>query len=209
MDLASKKEEVAYFMRRLYERRLTTSLGGNVSLKVNQDLVLITPSGIDKGGIQKEQIGEIRIDGTNLTPNLKLSIETPMHLAIYATRPDAIAVIHAHPVAASTFAASNFKINCRLLAESRLLLKEIQTAPYACMGTSKLAESVTQSLSAGGSAVLLANHGALTIGETLLQAFDRMEVLESAAKITILGKILGSQTELTRYQLSEIDNFFD
>lgn len=208
MELRSLKDQVACFMRRLYERGLTTSLGGNVSLKVSEDIILITPSGLDKGTINNDQIGEMRLDGTNLTPKLKPSMETPMHLAIYTARPDIKAIIHAHPVTTSTFAASKTSINCRLLAESRLFLKDVQTAPYACMGTPQLAESVVHALATNGNAVLLANHGALTVGESLLQAFDRMEVLESAAKITLMGRFLGSQIELNKHQLDEIDRLF-
>ncbi|MDX9786960.1 MAG: class II aldolase/adducin family protein [Desulfobacterales bacterium] len=205
MELNKLKNEVAYFMRRLYAQRLTTTLGGNISLKISPDNILITPSGIDKGTITGEQIGELRIDGTNLTPALKPSMETPMHLAIYAARPDVKTVLHAHPVTASTFAASNRKINCRLIAESRLFLGEVFTAPYACMGTADLAESAVNALSAGNNAILMANHGALTVGESLLQAFDRMEVLESAAKITLMASLLGNENELNEMQLKQID----
>jgi L-fuculose-phosphate aldolase len=208
MESDSLKNLVAYFMRRLYERGLTTSLGGNISLKVSSKTILITPSGIDKGNIAEDQIGEIHPDGINLTPKLKPSMETPIHLAVYAARPDVKAIIHAHPVTASTFAASNTKINCKLLAESRLFLGEVQSAPYACMGTAKLAESVVYVLATGGNAVLMENHGALTVGESLIQAFDRMEVLESAAKITLMTKLLGSQRELNEHQLTEIDRLF-
>jgi L-fuculose-phosphate aldolase len=195
-------------MRRLYKRGLTTSLGGNISLKVSDEIILITPSGIDKGTISGDQIGEIRPNGTNLTPRLTPSMETPMHLAVYAARPDVKAIIHAHPVTASTFAASSTPINCRLLAEARLMLGEVQTAPYACMGTARLAESVVHGLAKDGNAVLMENHGALTVGESLLQAYDRMEVLESAARITLLSKLLGNQKELDELQLTEIDCLF-
>ncbi|MFH0726147.1 MAG: class II aldolase/adducin family protein [Pseudomonadota bacterium] len=208
MELTLLKNQVAYFMRRLYERGLTTCLGGNISLKVSGETILITPSGIDKGTITGDQIGQIHPDGTNLTPKLKPSMETQMHLAVYTARPDVKAVIHAHPVTTSTFAASNTQINCRLLAESRLFLGEVRTAPYACMGTSKLAESVVHGLATGANAVLMANHGALTVGDSLLQAYDRMEVLESAAKITLMTRLLGNPQELNEHQLTEIDCLF-
>lgn len=208
MELKKYKSEVACFMRRLYAQRLTTTLGGNISLKISEDKILITPSGIDKGTITEEQIGELQPDGTNLTPALKPSIEAPMHLAVYAARPNVKAVIHAHPVTASTFAASSRKINCRLIAESRLLLGEVVTAPYACMGTADLATSVAKALAAENNAILMANHGALTVGESLLHAFDRMEVLESAARITLMTSLLGNETELNEMQLKQIDCFF-
>lgn len=205
MDMKRLKESVAVFMQRLYRQGLTTALGGNVSLKVSEQMILITPSGMDKASITGDQIGEMGLDGTNRTPALKPSMETPMHLGIYTARPDVTAVIHAHPVTASTFAASNREINCRLLAESRLFLGEVQNAPYACMGTPDLARNVVRALGDAGNAVLMANHGALTTGKSLLQAFDRMEVLESAAKITLLSKLLGGEKELDRQQLSELD----
>jgi L-fuculose-phosphate aldolase len=193
-------------MRRLYERRLTTTLGGNISLRASADLVLITPSGMDKACIQADQIGQIRPNGDNLSPVLKPSMETPIHLALYASRPEIRAIIHAHPVTASSFAASERNINCRLIAESRLFLKEVTVAPYACMGTEKLARSVVQALGDRGNAVLMANHGALTVGKTLVEAFDRMEVLESAARITLLTGLLGEERELSSNQLKEIDS---
>jgi L-fuculose-phosphate aldolase len=208
MELTPLKNQVAYYMRRLYERGLTTCLGGNISLKVSAETILITPSGIDKGNITGDQIGQLHPNGANLTPMLKPSMETQMHLAVYAARPDVKAVIHAHPVTVSTFAASKTQINCRLLAESRLFLGEVQTAPYACMGTAKLAENVVHVLATGNNAILMANHGALTVGESLLQAYDRMEVLESAAKITLMTKLLGNPEELNESQLSEIDCLF-
>lgn len=206
MELEKLKGEVAHFMRRLYERRLTTSLGGNISLKASGSLILITPSGMDKGRIRPEQIGQIGAGGGNLTPALKPSMETPIHLALYAARPDIRAVVHAHPVAASSFAASERKINCRLIAESRLFLKEIAIAPYACMGTPALARSVVQALGERGNAVLMVNHGALTVGSNILEAFERMEVLESAARITLLTDLLGRQRELRPDQLDALDD---
>jgi L-fuculose-phosphate aldolase len=205
MELEQLKQEVAYFMRRLYERRLTTALGGNISFKASESLVLITPSGMDKARIQPDQVGQIRPSGDNLSPELRPSMETPIHLALYAHRPDIRAVVHAHPVTASSFAASDRKINCRLIAESRLFLKEVALAPYACMGTQALAQSVVEALGERGNAVLMVNHGALTVGKSLLEAYDRMEILESAARITLLTGLLGGERELTPCQLQQID----
>jgi L-fuculose-phosphate aldolase len=208
MAFEAQKNELAYFMRRLYERRLTTTLGGNASVKVSDTEVLITPSGIDKGTLIGEQIGIVRRDGENLTPTFKLSMETPMHLAVYNARPEVKAVVHAHPPVASSFAATSEPINCKLIGESRLMLKDVGFAPYACMGTDGLARSVVRALSTDRCAVLMANHGVLTVGDSLLQAFDRMEVVESAAKITLMVKLLGGSQELNPRQLEEIDCLF-
>jgi ribulose-5-phosphate 4-epimerase/fuculose-1-phosphate aldolase len=98
------RKEVARFMRRLYKRGLTTASGGNISIRL-QDGILITPSGLDKGTIKGNQIGLISFTGENLSAALKPSIEFAMHLAIYKSRPDVFAIVHAHPPLATSFTA--------------------------------------------------------------------------------------------------------
>jgi L-fuculose-phosphate aldolase len=206
-DIEAQRHQVASFMRRLYHQHLTTSLGGNVSMKLSDGIVLITPSGIDKGMITGDEVGILGQDGTNHTPHLKLSMEAPMHLAVYKKRMDVSAVVHAHPPTASAFAASHEKINCRLIAETRLMLKEPALAPYARMGTEDLANNVSNAIEKTDS-VLMENHGVLTVGASLVLALERLEVLESAAKITLITKQLGNAKEMSCDQLEEIDQVF-
>ncbi len=187
-------------MRRLYERRLTTCSGGNISLLVEGDTTLITPSGLDKGRIDAEQIGIISFSGENLTPSLKPSIETEMHIRVYQNRTDIKAVVHAHPVISSSFAASEKEINTSLIAESRAVIGKPVRASYAFMGSPELATIVARAANEANT-VLLTNHGVLSVGQTLLQAFDRIEVLEAAATITLLG----GKRELTVAHLSELE----
>jgi L-fuculose-phosphate aldolase len=198
------KDEIAYFMRRLYERGLTTCSGGNLSWREEDGTVLITPSGLDKGRMTGEQIGEIAPDGTNLTPALKPSMETGMHLAIFAARPDVRAIVHAHPVTSTSFTASHREIRCDLIAEARAVLGSPVEASYALMGTPELARIVADRAQ-GTNVILMANHGVLTVGKTLLQAFDRIEVLEASARMTILTEVLGERRALTSDQMAEID----
>lgn len=205
MEYAKERQEVACFMRRLYERRLTTCSGGNISLLVAGNTMLITPSALDKGRIETEQIGIISMSGENLTPSLKPSIETEMHIRVYQSRPDVRAVVHAHPVVCSSFAASEKEINTSLIAESRAVLGKPARAPYAVMGSPELAASVART-AAGANTVLMTNHGVLAVGQTLLQAFDRIEVLEAAATITLITHLLGGKRELTGAQLSELES---
>ncbi len=204
MEYGEEREEVAAFMRRLYTQGLTTCSGGNVSCRVGEETVAITPSGTDKGRICAEQVGLLGLDGTNLTPALKPSIEAEMHLAVYRARPDISAVVHAHPTLASSFCATSTPINCSLIAESKLILGTPAVAPYALMGTGGLAESVAATV-AGTNVVLMENHGVLTVGDSLLQAFDRIEVLEAAAKITLTAGLIGTMRELTTDQLRAIE----
>ena len=203
MDYRTEREEVAYFMRRLYDKNLTTCSGGNVSLKLNKDMICITPSGLDKGRIKPEQIGIITLEGENLTPELRPSIETSMHIAVHKRRPEMKAVVHAHPVTASSFTASEKKINTALIAESAAILGTPVFAQYAIQGSAELAQLVAAA-SLQGNTILMSNHGVLTIGETLLKAFDRIEVLEASAKITLYTELLGPKHALSDSQFSEL-----
>lgn len=203
MDYYAEREEVAYFMRRLYDKNLTTCSGGNVSQKINKDIICITPSGLDKGRIQPEQIGIITLKGENLTPELKPSIETSMHIAVHNMRPEIKAVVHAHPVTASSFTASEKKINTALIAESAMILGTPVFTPYALQGSTELAQIVSAA-AAQANIVLMSNHGVLTVGESLLKAFDRIEVLEASAKITLYTELLGPKRVLSDSQFLEL-----
>lgn len=203
MNYKIEREEVAYFMRRLYEKNLTTCSGGNISVKLDTNTICITPSGLDKGRIQAEQIGIVTFNGENLTPELKPSIETGMHIAVYKKRPDIKAVVHAHPVTASSFTASEKMIDTALIAESAAIIGKPVYTPYALQGSKELAELVADAASKGNT-ILMSNHGVLTVGSSLLKAFDRIEVLEASAKITLYTELLGNKKELSESQLFEL-----
>ena len=118
----SERKEVAHFMRRLYKHGLTTTSGGNISLRLSDDLILITPTATDKGRMKWKEVGIVNIFGENFTPQLKPSIETAMHLAIYKRKNDVSAIVHAHPVFASLFTAIKAKINTNLTSEAKAIL---------------------------------------------------------------------------------------
>jgi L-fuculose-phosphate aldolase len=206
-EIKFHRKQVASFMRRLYSRGLTTASGGNISFHTGEE-ILITPSAIDKAVVKGRQIGIMDVDGKNLTPDLKLSIESAMHAAIYKVRPDVKAIVHAHPPVATSFTAMQKSINCSLIAEARAILGEPVMAPYALMGTAGLAE-VTAHTASGSkplpNVILLQNHGIVCLGKDLLTAFDRMEVLEAAARMTVLTSVMGSTNQLTTEQKAAID----
>lgn len=206
MTFKKERDDTAKYMRRLYDRGLTTCSGGNISCRPAEDRVLITASSIDKAYLRAKDIAVLTIGGNNLSSGLRTSIETQMHLAIYNSRPDVLAVVHAHPLHASLFTASDKKIKTDILAEARFLLGEPAFAPYALMGTESLAEIVGQTFSDESvSVVLMENHGVITIGKNLHQAYDRMEVLEAAAHMTILGELLGDVKTLSDERRAAID----
>jgi L-fuculose-phosphate aldolase len=198
------REELAYFMRRLYECGLTTCSGGNLSVRIDEAHAIITPSALDKGRMTPEQIGLMTLSGENLTPRLTASIEAGMHLAVYRTRPDVRAIVHAHPVIATSFSAMKARIDTTLTAEAYAVVGEPALAGYALMGTQALAERVAESVR-GADVVLMENHGILAVGNTLLKAFDRLEVLESAAKMTIIARLMGGASPLTPARIEELD----
>ena len=137
----------------------------------------------------------MEIDGTNRTPHLKPSIESGMHLAVYRSRPEVGAIVHAHPVTATVFSSCCQPIACDLIAESYALLHRIVQAPYALMGTDELAGEVAIKASEAD-IILLQNHGVVALGDNLLQAFDRLELVEAAARMTLIAAQLDSAIPL-------------
>lgn len=208
-EIKYKKErkEVAYFMRRLYNRGLTTTSGGNISLRVSENVIVITPSATDKGRMKWRDVGVLSIMGENLTPKLKPSIESGLHLNIYRKMKDVCAIVHAHPVFASSFTAMKTTINTSLTAEARAICGVPRIVPYALMGTTELADIVAQNAQEAD-ILLLENHGILTRGSSLLQAFDKLEVLENAAKMTLLTGLTGNIKMLSPVRIREIDRLF-
>jgi L-fuculose-phosphate aldolase len=206
MNYQKEMEEIAGIMGRLYNKNLTTCSGGNISLRVGEDTILITPSALDKGNLSSDTIAVVTMSGENLTPHLKTSIETEMHLEIFRKRPDIKAIIHAHPIHASLFTATDKKLRTDILAEARFMLGEPVFAPYALMGTKELATIVGEAfIDEKTKVVLMENHGVITIGNSLFQAYDRIEVVEASAHMTLMGELLGGTKPLSPERLAAID----
>jgi L-fuculose-phosphate aldolase len=194
-------------MRRLYTQGLTTTSGGNISLRISDELIILTPSATDKGNMRWREVGIMNIMGENLTPELKPSIEFEMHLSIYRRNKNVSAIVHAHPVCASAFTAMKLRINTSLTAEARAILGEPVMVPYALMGTKDLASNVADKAE-HSDILLLENHGILTTGTSLLQAFDKIEVLENAARMTLIVEMTRNKSPLTRERIQLIDKYF-
>lgn len=211
MDFSKKfkteRKEVARFMRRLYLQGLTSTSGGNISLRINEDLIAITPSATDKGRMKWKEVGILSILGENLTPELKPSIESGMHLAIYKRKPEIKAIVHAHPVCASSFTAMKAEIETNLTAEACAILGTPVVVPYALMGTADLAAAAADYIEKSD-ILLLENHGVLTTGDSLLQAFDKTEVLENAARMTLIVNLSKKKSPLTKARVFEIERLF-
>lgn len=202
-----ERKEVAMFMRRLYRQGLTTTSGGNISLKISDEIIVITPSATDKGRMRWKEVGIMTLLGENLTPELKPSIESEMHLSIYRKKKAVSAIVHGHPLFASAFTAMKYNINTSLTAEAKAICGDPCFVQYALMGTRKLASIVSESI-LKSDILLLENHGIVTTGSSLLQAFDKLEVLENAARMTMIVEMAGKKKPLSKSRVRELEKLF-
>ncbi len=174
--------------RRLYARGLIGGHEGNVSVRLDASL-LITPAGVCKGFLTPEMIVRTDLEGRPVDGG-RASTETLMHTAVYRRRADVHAVVHAHPPTATGFAVAGIALDRPLIAEAVVTLGPVPVIPYGQPSTEELADRVGRAV-CEAQALLMANHGALTVGETLEQAWERMETLEQLARVTLVTRILG------------------
>lgn len=188
----------------LYDRGYVAANDGNLSLKVEPDRLLVTPSGVSKGRLTPDMLLVTDMEGNVLEGNRHPSSETKMHLAVYRGRPDVGAVVHAHPPVSTAFAVCRRGMETPYLSELVTGLGAVPCTPsFAMLSTDEVPRSVEPYL-ADHCAVLLANHGALTWGEDLWEAFDRMETVEHTAKILLNARLLGDPVALTQEETAEL-----
>jgi len=188
----------------LYDRGYVAANDGNLSLKVEPDRLLVTPSGVSKGRLTPDMLLVTDLEGNVLEGNRHPSSETKMHLAVYRGRPDVGAVVHAHPPVSTAFAVCRRGMETPYLSELVTGLGAVPCTPsFAMLSTDEVPRSVEPYL-ADHCAVLLANHGALTWGEDLWEAFDRMETVEHTAKILLNARLLGDPVALTQEETAEL-----
>ncbi len=180
--------------RRLYAKGLIAGHEGNLSLRDGGRL-LVTPRGCCKGFLSPEQLVATDLDGRT-REGVRPSSEILMHAAVYRVRPDVRAVVHAHPPVATAFAVAGSALDRPVLAEAVVTLGPVPLVPFDPPATAELARAVEQAI-AGAQALLLANHGALTVGETVWRAWERMETLEQCARITLAAQLVGRPRELS------------
>jgi L-fuculose-phosphate aldolase len=185
--------------RRLWQRGLVAGPDGNVSVRLADDRILVTGAGLSKGELTTDDLVELRLDGTMLGGTCRASSEVRMHLRIYEVRPDVGAVVHAHPPTATGLAVAGEDLMTPVLPEIILQLGGVPRLPFVVPGGEELAGSVAAAMRRHD-AVLLANHGATTVGPTLLVAHQRMESVEHAARIILTARLAGRVTELTPEQ---------
>jgi len=186
--------------RRLYERRILASIEGNMSVRLEGDRIVATPSGINKGLMQPADMVVTDLEG-NPEGGGKPSSEMRMHLTIYKVRADLKAIVHAHPTVATGYAVAGRQLPPAVLAEIVTTLGCIPIAPYGTPSTDELAEAVVGPIR-NYDALLLANHGALTAGDSLDQAEERMYQLEHFAEVSLVAELLGGPKA---FSIEEVD----
>jgi L-fuculose-phosphate aldolase len=198
-------DDIVRVCRRLYERGLVAGSDGNVSVRINADEILVTPSGMSKADVTPGDLVVVDGEGNVRDGERRPSSELRMHLRIYAKRPDVNAVVHAHPPTATGFAVAGESFVAPVLPEVILQMREVPLVPYATPGTDALAD-LFEPLLPDHDAFLMANHGATTIGATLDAAHQRMESLEHAARILLAARALGRVNELSAADVEALDS---
>ena len=186
------RDEILEAMERIYRYRMTTTSGGNLSIREPNGDVWITPARVDKGGLRREDIVCVRADGTvegARTP----SSELPLHQAIYRARPDVRGIVHAHPVALVAFSLARAVPDTRLFHQARQVCGEGGFAAYELPGSEALGRTVAATFQEGYDCVILENHGVVTAGADLQEAFRRFETFEFTGKTIIKARLSGRQ----------------
>ncbi|MBQ9827053.1 MAG: class II aldolase/adducin family protein [Lachnospiraceae bacterium] len=175
------KELIISIGKRMYERGFVASNDGNLSCKVSDTEIWATPTGVSKGFMTPEMLIKTDLSGNVIEGDRKPSSELKMHLRCYAEDPEITGVVHAHPEFSTAFACAGLPLDSRVLAEGIVQLGYVPCAPFALPGTQEVPDSIGPFIK-DHNAVLLANHGALTWGSSLMQAYMRLESLEFYAK---------------------------
>ena len=183
--------------RRLYARGYTASNDGNISVRLDDRRLLMTPTGVCKGFMDAGMMCITDLDGRKLQGDRSPSSEIQMHLEVYRQRPEIQAVVHAHPPVATAFAVAGIPLDRAVLAEVVTTLGSIPIAEYATPSTQELPEAVRKYVKAHDG-MLLANHGALTLGADLFSAYYKMETIEHFANISFVARMLGGERLLSR-----------
>lgn len=200
-DLARR---MAACCHQLAVRGLIAGSDGNLSARLGRDRALVTPSGELKSRLNGAHMVEVSLSGRHRHGRRNPTSELDLHLRILRFRPDVGAVVHAHPPVATAFAVAGEGLTSFALPELIFLVGPVPLVPYATPGTKAIGDAVEPFL-AGHNALLLANHGAVTMGRTLEEAWIRMETLEHGARILFGARLLGRVTELEPGAVAQLE----
>ncbi|MBI2682357.1 MAG: class II aldolase/adducin family protein [Acidobacteriales bacterium] len=197
------REELVRYGAMVHQQGWVAATDGNLSVRLDEKTVLTTPTGVSKGRMKPEDMVVVDLDGNKLSGERDPSSELLMHLTIYRTRPDVKAVLHAHPPVATGFACAGIPLDQPMCAEVVVTLGAIPIAEYATTGTPQLSESLLPFLP-DYDAILLANHGAVSYGCDLENAYFKMETVEHFAQVVLTTVHLGKHNCLSEENVRKL-----
>lgn len=197
------RKEIVEIGRRVYDRGYVAANDGNISVRIDSDAILITPSGVSKGFMTPEMLVVCDMKGKSLSGPWKASSEIIMHLNVYKKRPDIKAIVHAHPPYSTAFGICGIPLTQAVLPEVVITLGRIPLVSYGTPGTEEIYKPL-EPLIKDHDAFILQNHGALTIADSLERAYFRMETLEHFAHIAFIAKMIGNIHTLEVGEIGEL-----
>ncbi len=208
MNVEQTKKSLVDACHRVYARGFVAGYEGNLSARISAERILVTPARMSKGDVTAEDLVVIsgrqaRLKKTRKEGSRRPTAELVMHLMVYDERPDVRAVVHAHPPVATGFAVAGVGIPERALPEVIVTMGAIPLVPYGLPGTAELANEIRRFVKKAD-AFLLANHGVLTVGRTVEEAYYRMETVEQVARSVLAARILGSPVELSDARIAAL-----
>lgn len=203
MNELNTRELICDIGLRLWRLGFVAANDGNISCRLDENTVLTTPTGVSKSLLTPDKIVKVDMQGNILEAvnSIKPSSELPMHLICYKTRPDIKAVVHAHPPTATGFAIAHIPLDDYSMPEAIIFIGSVPIAQYGTPSTLEVPESLLPYLK-DHDAILLENHGAITVGVDLMTAYFRMETLEHFAKVSLVARQLGGAKELNMEQIN-------
>ncbi|HOF99229.1 MAG: class II aldolase/adducin family protein [Paludibacteraceae bacterium] len=199
-------EQINVIIKRIYKSGMTTTSGGNISIRDQNGDIWITPSGIDKGSLTFNDIMCVKKDGTVIGPH-KPSSEFPFHKAIYETRPELTAIIHAHPPALVAFSIAHKVPDTKIVPQAHNICGEIGFAPYGTPGSDDLGKKIANEFrNTQYKAVIMENHGVVLGGMDLMDAYQRFETLEFCCRTIVNASRLGEVNYLSDEQVARYVN---
>lgn len=195
-DEAQHRADILQFGKLLHQKGYVAATDGNITVRLENNTILSTPTGMSKGLMDADDLVLVDLEGRKISGRRSVSTEIGMHLLIYRLRPDIRGIVHAHPTTATGYAAAGIALNKALISEVVLSLGSIPLARYGTPGTPELTEAL-EPLIPDHDAILMANHGVVTYGDTLLRAYMKMETVEHFAKIALVTHLLGQQQPLS------------
>ena len=202
------RAEICEVGRRVYARGYVASNDGNISVRLDDRHLLATPKTVSKGFMTPDMMVVTDMEGRKVSGHRDASTELKMHLAVYEMRPDINAVVHAHPPLSTGFAVAGVPLNKSSLAEIIFSLGSVPIAEYATPSTQELPDAVKKYITAHDG-LLLANHGALTAGQDLMNAYFKMETMEHFAQITLVARQLGGENLISRQEVDRLQGLRD